>query len=123
MPTQIQIQTEKKTAGAKQYVSISLDGQIDESNLADFSSVVDPLIGGGEQVFVSISPSWSSSTVKSSVTSRPLTVVCPKTSQQMLFAAPNQNILDILELVGLTQIVPTFESEEKAAAAIEQGEI
>jgi anti-anti-sigma factor len=123
MPTQIQIQTEAKTVGDKKYTLITLDGQIDESNLVEFGKVIEPLVGSATPylVFNLAKLEFINSKVIGYLAA--VHGKLTETNQQMLFAAPNQNILDILELVGLTQIVPTFENEEKAIATIKQGEI
>lgn len=123
MPTELQIKNETKTAGDKKYVLITLIGQIDESNLNDFSVAVDPLIGSDHAylVFDLAKLDFINSKVIGYLAAAHSKL--SENNQKMVFTSANQNILDILELVGLTQIVPTVENEEKAIAGIASGEI
>lgn len=123
MPTQIQISTATKTLGSKIIAYITLDGQIDESNLESFKNALNPLIGD-DRKFILLNLAkleFINSKVIGYLAS--LHSQLAEQNQRIIFVEPNQNILDILELVGLTQIMPTFETETKALTAIEQNEV
>jgi len=118
MATQITIQTETKSDGGRDYALLRLVGQVDESNLTDFSETLDGLIGSDTQHLMLHLADLEF------INSKVIGYLAAthgrlgETNQKMIFVAPNQNILDILELVGLTQIVPTHETEEDALRAL-----
>jgi len=123
MATELTTQTEQKSVGGQSYALVTLIGQIDENNLGALGEAVNPLIGGEARYLVCdlAGLEFINSKVIGYLaeTHGKLT----EADQVMLFANANQNILDIIELVGLTQIVPTFERLEQAEIAIKDGEV
>jgi anti-anti-sigma factor len=123
MATELTTQIENKTVGDTSYALVTLTGQIDESNLTDFGVQIDPLIGTGSQylIFELAGLEFINSKVIGYLAAAHSKM--DEFEQKMIFVNANQNIFDILELVGLTQLVPTLESEAKAVEAIQAGEI
>ena len=113
----------EKSFADMRYTLIALSGQIDESNLADFEKVVNPTIEISQAflIFDLEKLEFINSKVIGflAATHAKLTEL----DKKMVFIKANQQILDIIELVGLTQIVSTFELEEEAIEAIKAGEI
>jgi len=123
MATELTTRIEHKVIGEQKYALITLTGQIDESNLGTLGEAADPLVGSDAKYLVLdlAGLEFINSKVIGylAATHGKLT----EAEQVMLFANANQNILDIIELVGLTQIVPTFEKLSEAEAAIDSGEV
>jgi anti-anti-sigma factor len=123
MPTILTSTVSEKTLNEISYTVITLVGQIDESNLADFEKVVNPTIEISQEflIFDLEQLEFINSKVIGFLAATHSRLA--DLNKKMLFIKANQQILDIIELVGLTQIVPTFELEEEALAAIKAGEI
>lgn len=123
MPTVLTAKKIEKTTAEITYTCLLLDGQIDESNLSDFENIVSATINEVKEFFVFDLENLEFINSKVigflAATHAKLTEL----NKKMIFTKANQQILDIIELVGLTQIVPTFESEEEMIAAIKAGEV
>ena len=131
MNTLLTITTEHKKVGTSAYVVVTLQGQIDENNLETFSKTIDgltdpdpttpPLPGYTYMMFELSKLEFINSKVIGYIAS-----VHGRLSEQnkyLIFINPNESMRDILELVGLTQIVPTYETEVLALKGIEDGEV
>ncbi len=123
MPTRLTTEITSKVNGDQAYTLLLLSGQIDENNLDHLIEVVDPLIGVVERhlVFNLRELDFINSKVIGYFANTRGKLSTSK--QKMIFVEANSNIFDILELVGLTQIVPTLESETHALKALERCEI
>lgn len=123
MPTTLTTTHTTKSAGAKSYTLLTLVGQIDESNLAEFEAVVAPLVVDAATylVFDLAKLEFINSKVIGFLAGTHSQLA--EKEKVMVFIKANPHIFDIIELVGLTQIVPTFETEEAAIAAIQAGDI
>ncbi len=112
-----------KINNEQHYIIVTLVGQIDETNLENLSTAVDKLIGSdaGHLVFNLRELEFINSKVIGylAATRGQLS----EGNQKMIFIEANSNIFDILELVGLTQIIPTLESEAHLIRAIAAEEI
>lgn len=123
MPTILTSTVTEKNFSGVLYTVIALTGQIDESNLADFEKVVTPVIETTKEflIFDLAELEFINSKVIGFLAATHAKLA--ELNKKMIFIKANQQILDIIELVGLTQIVPTFELEEEAIEAIKAGEI
>lgn len=123
MATELSTNLTTKTAGEQTYTLLTLAGQIDESNLTELSDVVDPLVGGDSAylVFDLTNLEFVNSKVIGYLAS--VHGQLAENNQKMIFVSPNQAIMDILDLVGLNQIVPILENEAKAIESMQSGEL
>lgn len=121
MPTHVTITT-ATTTDTPVYTRLTLDGHIDETNLPELIAAATPHIGTSvtHLVLDLARLEFINSKVIGYLAS--LHGQLAEHDQTMIFVKANQNIYDIIELVGLTQIVPTFETEEEAVKAMRAGE-
>ena len=105
------------------YKIIPLKGQLDENNLHIFRQTIEPLLQSQHNYLVfdldqlelmnSHIVGYLHNTHKK----------LKESNKQMVFVKANKDILEILEHVGLIEIVPSFDSEEELVRAMNEGEI
>ena len=103
---------------------ISLSGQIDESNLADISSQIDEATKMAEvKIFILDLKNleFINSKVIGYIAS--LHSRLDTEGRRIIFMKATDEILEILDLVGLINLIPNFESVEDILSAIETGEL
>ena len=124
MPTlTIQTSSPVKTETSDTYVVVPLHGKIDEDNLHRFKEVIEPLLESKHNYLVFDLDELE--LINSHVVGY-LNATHQKLRErekQMAFVKANREILNLLELVGLIQIVPNFDSEEDLINAIRDGDI
>lgn len=116
-------ETETKNTINPKYKIIPLQGQVDENNLHLFNQTVEPLLESHHDYLVfdlaeldlmnSHAVGYLHNTHKK----------LKANNKQMAFVKANREILEILEHVGLIEIVPSFDSEEELVKAMHKGEI
>lgn len=92
-----------------------LDGQVDESNLDQMRSAFDPLVGDAAVRYLVLD--MAKLTFINSKTIGYLAALYSRLSEQskkMLFAQPSETVRDIVDLVGLTKIIPAYDSLQEA---------
>lgn len=123
MPLTLSTDCQTKTVGDTRYALVTPVGQIDEENLDDFCRAVDPFLDSEHTylVFDLGRLDFMNTKVIGYLINTHEQLM--ENNRRMIFVNANQNILEILELVGLVQVVPIFEKEKHFLLAIEEGEL
>ncbi len=98
---------------------IKLVGEIDESNLNNLQEKIDPLGEAEEKTKVLIFNLKDLTYINSKVIGYLASYYSKiaKKGKKMIFTEANPNIMDILSLVGLTNIIEYFETDAEAINA------
>lgn len=99
---------------------IALGGEIDESNLAELNSVTQPLVGNADVRLLILDfkdVTFLNSTVIGFIAE--LFQQLSAADQVITIIRPNKDVLDVISLVGLTEIIDVHESIEAALLANE----
>jgi len=123
MTSILQTNFETKNINDLQYALISLEGQIDEDNLREFDEFVDPITKSNHNYLVFSLENLEFINSKVIGYLAAMHIRLTENKKQMIFMKTNPEIFDILELVGLTQIIPVFDTETKMVEAIKNEEI
>lgn len=100
---------------------VSLSGEIDETNLGELKDVVDPLLVSDDcqVLFLNLKDlSFINSMVISYFTN--IYTKLMEFNKKVVFLEANDQILDILDLVGLTTIIDNFNNLNEALHSLEQ---
>lgn len=99
---------------------ISLSGEIDETNLGELKEVIDPLLVSNDCQFLLINLK-DLNFINSMVISYFTNVYTKLTelNKKIIFVEANNQILDILDLVGLTTIIDNFHSLNEALSTLD----
>ena len=122
MATSVAVTIARQSADIGPYVLITAAGEIDESNLAKLSSQLDPL-AGAEEAFILLDlaqVTFINSKVIGYLAGAHTAL--SENNRHLIFISPSEPVAEILELVGLPQIVPTFQGKEAALRAIRDNE-
>lgn len=121
--TQLEISQNPKSQSGVDYLLIAIAGQIDESNLAELAAVADQLPESAQQfiLFDIARLEFINSKVIGYLAG--LHSQLDAAGKSMLFFAPNEQIRDILELVGMDTIIPLKNTETEALQAIRDGDL
>lgn len=119
----LQINPQTRTVADKKYAFVSIPGHVDEHNLHEFHAVIEPLFESdhaylvfdlGELDFVNSKVIGYLESIHKQLANL---------EKRLAFINANQEILDIIESVGLGKVVPTFDEESKLVEAMRRGEI
>lgn len=99
---------------------ISLTGEIDETNLGELKEIVDPLLVSNDcqVLLVNLKDlNFINSMVISYFTN--IYTKLTELNKKIIFVEANNQILDILDLVGLTTIIDNYTSLSEALATLD----
>ncbi len=124
MPTTLfQAEPETRTAHGKSYAYIPLAGHLGEHNLSDFSEKIEPLL---EEDHAYLVFDLGELDLMSSRTVGYLENLHRKleaAEKRMAFINANNEIREILEFIGLANLIATFDEEKKFLEAVRNEEI
>lgn len=122
MPT-LTLEPQTREAHGKTYFFLPLAGNLDEKNLAGFVEKIEPFFESNHAYLVldlgevDLVSSHAMSYLEN------LHRKLNSTEKRLAFVNANEEILDILEFIGLAKLVAIFDEEEKFMEAIQCGEI
>jgi len=123
MSTIFQIEPETREAYGKNYSFVPLNGCLDEKTLPHFSTTIEPLIENDHTYLVFDLKDLDLISSHAVSYFKMIHQRLGAAKKQMVFVNTNEEILEILEFIGLVELIAVFDVEEKFLEAIKNEEI
>ena len=117
------INPQTKTLDESPYLLISLAGHFDDENLSHFENTVEPLLQSNHTYLIFDLGKLEFLNSRAIGYFDNIYNRSKGVNKRIAFLNDNDVIDEILEMMGLSEIIPTFEAEEKLLAAMRREEI